>query len=201
MAVHDYFAARPGDALSVLERLEDEPVRRMIRAAPPSIVAVNVTVTSADGFVLAMQRSAAVARWQNQWSLGPYETMILPTGRPGESEDFFGASERCLREEVGIDPGRDYGDIVVSWMGYWVPSALVHVVAHTRSNLTRTQIEERIGASHRAFETEWIAWIPESRAALAALVASHPIDADGRRWMGAAPIAAEQYWRCRPLLE
>lgn len=36
VAEYDGFAARPDDALIVLDRIEDNPVRRKICAAPPS---------------------------------------------------------------------------------------------------------------------------------------------------------------------
>jgi hypothetical protein len=201
VAVHDYFANRPDAIAKVQQRLEQETTRDLVQQAPPSIIAVNATVTSADGYFLALQRSSAVRKWQNQWGLGAYETMILPTERPGESEDFFGATQRCLREEVGLEPGQDYGDIIVSWMGYWISSALVHVIAHVRSTLTAADIGRRVGESYSSFETGSLLWIPDSKAALARLVRDHPHDGSNRTWIATAPIAAQQYWRCRSLLE
>jgi hypothetical protein len=201
VAVHDYFAARPSAVAEVRRRLEREPTQRLVREAPASIVAVNATVTSSDGLVIALQRSSAVRKWQNEWGLGGYETMLLPTERPGEGKDFFGATQRCLREEIGLEPGKDYGDIIVSWMGYWISSALLHVITHARSTLTAAEIVGRIGECDSSFETANVLWLPDSKASLSRLIKNHPTDAAGRTWIATAPLAAQQYRRCRSLLD
>jgi hypothetical protein len=201
IAVHDYFAARPQAVAEMQRRLENEPIQELIRQSPSSVMVVNATVTSADGYVLAMQRSAAVRKWQNVWGIGAHETMALPTGRPGDSEDFFGATQRCLREEVGIEPGNDYGEIVVSWMGYWVANALIHVISHVKSTLPAAEISSRVGESYSSFETSRLLWIPDTRASLGKVVRESLNDVPKRKWLPTAPLAAQQYWRCRPALD
>lgn len=200
IAVHDYFSARPQAVEDMQRRLEEEPIQELIRGAPSSVMVVNATVTSADGYILAMQRSAAVRKWQNVWGIGAHETMALPTERPGESEDFFGATQRCLREEVGLEPGTDYAEIFVSWMGYWVANALIHVISHVRSSLPAAEIERRVGESYSSFETAKLLWIPDSRASLRKVVRESLNNDSDRKWLPTAPLAAQQYWRCRPAL-
>lgn len=197
IAASEYFSRNPESVDEVLDRLEREEVRDMIRAAPLSVIAVNVTITSADGFLLAIRRSASVRTSQNIWTLGPNETMNLPNLRPGESEDFFRLAERCLREEAGLEPVADYGPIYFSWMGYNVPGALVHLVAHVKANLDHVDVEERLHQSHGAFEADQIAWLRDSRRSLEDIVHNHSLDSQGRRWIDSAPLAAQQYWRMR----
>jgi len=200
LAVGEYFRRHPHELSMVTARLQDEDTRLLVQCAPASVVAVNVTVRSDDGHLLAIRRSSSVRTSQNIWTLGPNETMNLPSLRPGDNEDFFELSQRCLREEVGLEPTADYGAILVSWMGYNVPAALVHVVAHVTSRLGRAAIEERLAASHGAFESERVAWIPDHKRALEQIIHHHRKDHEGRSWIDSAPLAAQQYWKSRPEL-
>jgi len=197
LAVSEYFTQHPDEVSVVMDRLEREGTESMIRTAPLSVVAVNVTVTSSDGYVLAIRRSSSVRTSQNVWTLGPNETMNLPNGRPGESEDFYRLAERCLREELGLEPLTDYEQIFFSWMGYNVPGAIVHIIAHVMSTRDHFQIEESLHRSHGAFEADQIAWIKDRRKDLEQIVRHHHKDEFGRRWIESAPLAAQQYWRVR----
>jgi hypothetical protein len=170
----------------------------MVRGAPSSVIAANVVVLSADRKLLAIERSAAVRTSQNVWTLGPNETMNWPTTvRPGQKEDLFDLAERCLLEETGLER-TEYAQIYISWIGYNVPGALVHVVALTTAKLTASVITERISHAHGAFEAQQVAWLDPDPAILREI--SIDPNALGRKWINSARLAAQEYWRFRLLL-
>ena len=199
LSVSEYFRREPEAVKVVLNRLADESTRSVAREAPTSVIAVNVVLLSADQKLLAIERSGAVSTSQNLWTLGPNETMNwLEELHPGQKkEDLFVLVERCLNEEVALESA-DYGRVYVSWIGYNVPGALVHVVALITAKLTSSEISERINQSHSVFEVQRHAWIRPDAKTLTAIATDQRTD--GRKWIVSARLAAQEYWRFKALL-
>lgn len=198
LAVGEYGRRDPAWSGAILSRLRTEDTRMMVQAAPLSVIAANVVVLSADRKLLAIERSGAVKTSQNLWTLGPNETMNWPADqRPGSKEDLFELVQRCLWEETGLDK-TEYGPVYISWIGYNVPCALVHVVALTASKLTSSEIGERISHSHGVFEAQQISWLEPKSSVLCGIAMDS--NAHGRKWIDSARLAAQEYWRFRLLL-
>lgn len=86
---------------SIRKRLEDD-WHRALGSSPPTIIACNISLASADGRLLAIRRSQATATSRGLWMLGAHETMnwIGQTEHPlggGGPETAFSLAHRSLR--------------------------------------------------------------------------------------------------------
>ncbi len=172
------------------------------RSAPPAAMKINVAVISPESQFLAIQRSGAVDHKKGLWTVGPNETMVLPPMLPPgtQAEDLFGLAERCVREEVGIEP-IDYGPINISWIGFDVTSGQAKVYAQVRSHLPRREIGQRMASSHGIFEAQSTTWLPLSRKVVMDIMRNWESgDSAGRRWSASAPHALQELWRFRKFL-
>ena len=175
----------------------------LARSAPPSSIKINVAILSPDNRVLAVQRSGAVDHKKGMWTVGPNETMVLnPRPTPGvQHEDLFGLAERCLREELHLEPA-DYGQVNISWFGYDVNTAQVKVFAQVRTHLPRREVQCRQAGSHGVFEAQAMAWLPLDRATVRDVIENWERgDVHGRVWSASAALALQELWRFRSLLQ
>ncbi len=202
IAVSNCFESEPELLADVWRRLEETDVQDMIQGAPKSVTAMNVTITSADRRLLIVRRSSAVRTSQNEWTLGPNETMFEPKPISGGTESPFQLASRCLQEEVELHEA-DIKDSYVSWVGYNVPGALCHWVTHVVTHLRSGEVTERLAASHGAFEVDGIDWLPFEHSALDMVESSCKSgvpDQHGRRWNRTAGLAAGDIRRWRATL-
>jgi hypothetical protein len=184
-----------------------------ITQAPPSHLAVNMGILSADGRrFLGVRRSGAVATAPNVWTVGPCETFTLEESvSPGAPEDFFSLAERCLAEELGL--GRDdYDRLSISWFGYRGPDAHPWITAQARVKLSDNEVKQLWHTSHSRPEASAIDWFTFDRQTIAAVIfgtRSTAADkswapvvevAEGEcigKWFIHAPHALHEMWRMR----
>ena len=204
IAVQEYFRQDPDRLRTVIERLAAEDATTMIAAAPPSVVAINMTVTSADHKLLAVRRSAAVQTSQNLWTLGPNETMLGATGASGGVETVHSLAFRCLKAELELDEdGVDR--LEISWIGYNVPAALVHVVGHARSTLRSSELEDNLRQSQGFFEVDAVAWLPATAKTVHGIIddihqSGGTTVVPSGKWLNSAGLAAADWWRWRRVI-
>jgi hypothetical protein len=171
---------------------------------------VNVSVVSDEGRVLALRRSNIVATARSVWTIGPHETMnwIDPDRPLGERgpETAFTLAERALKEEVGLGQD-DYGPILFSWFGLYVPDACTYLFGHVRTKLESSEVTKRILQSEGSYETleagNAVSWEPyecKSFQKILTAVRNSTADASGRHWIEFAPLSLEGLWRMRPQL-
>lgn len=120
---------------------------------------------------------------------------------PGASaEDFFDLGERCLREELNLEPV-DYSGIDISWVGYEVKTIQLKVYAQIRTHLSKREVNERLLGSHGLFEAQDAKWIPFRKKYVMDIVQNWDSgDAEGRKWSSSAPHTLHEMWRMRHLL-
>jgi hypothetical protein len=190
-----FLGGHPDVREKIRNMLEKGQVSEFLRHSPPSLIKINVSLVSDDDKVLAVQRSGAVQEKKGQWTLGPNETMSLDSAAvPGTPpEDLFGMAERCLREEVDLEPS-DYGPVSISWIGCEAATASVKVYAQVRCRLPAREIIDRLFRAHSVYEMQDMAWIPFTRRALTYVVGAAGHGGD-RAWSSSAPLAAQELWR------
>lgn len=205
IAVGQLFEGDADRTESLMHRLHSEDAAEMVAGSPRSVTAMNVTVLSEDLRLLVLRRSAAVRTSQNEWTLGPNETMLGPGEQEqvGGVEGPFQLAERCLKEEIGVglDDVRFLG---VSWVGYNVPGAICHWLAHTRIRLRSDEITRRIRESHGGFEVDAIGWMKFNVKALDEICQrseDRKLDSSSRCWNRTAGLAAQDIrrWKSRLL--
>jgi len=192
LGVSQVIGTDPEKQKSLMERLKSEDMSEMVSSAPRSVTAVNVTVLSEDRRLLILRRSAAVRTSQNEWTLGPNETMLGPVEQVGGIESPFQLAERCLSEELDVHPD-EVSLLAISWVGYNVPGALCHWVAHSRIRLRSQEISKRIQGSHGGFEVDAIDWIEFEEKMLEDIslrAERHEPDSQNRLWNRTAGLAA-----------
>jgi hypothetical protein len=197
IAVSEYFRRHLDQVDGVITRLSKEDTSRMIKSAPLSVVAINVTVTSADAKLLAIRRSGAVRTSQNLWTLGPNETMLEARPISGGTETPHELARRCLSEEIGIQSNQ-IKILEISWIGYNVGGALTHIVAHCQSTLASPDLSQCISSSHGSFEVDGLDWLPTSRKSISRIVESvraEQMDRDGKLWLNSAALAGVEWAR------
>ncbi len=186
---------------AIAAALDAGQIADFARNAPPSLIKINVTVLSGENLFLAIQRSGAVHSKQGLWTAGPNETMRLPRRMvPGsQAEDLFGLADRCLREELGIDPS-SY-EIIISWIGYEAHTASVKVFAQARTHLSASALAEAMSTAHGLYEAQRIVWLPFSRRVVLDIIKNWQHgDSAGRIWSSSAPFALQELWRMRSAL-
>jgi hypothetical protein len=200
----------------IIRLLKENPAE-FVAQAPPSHLAVNVGVLSADGQrFLGVHRSAAVATSPNIWTCGPCETLkVRDDITPGEDpEDFFKLTERCLVEEIGLAPD-EYERMSVSWFGYYGPDAHPWITAQARVKLSDNEVKERWHTCHSRPEADDIDWFTFDRTTIETIIFAPRGSEAGRfptafahvadgecagRWLIHAPHALHEMWRMRALL-
>jgi hypothetical protein len=197
LATGEYFARHPDRVDAVLNRFKTEQTSDGIKGAPASATSINVTVTTADRRILAIRRSGAVQTSQNLWTLGPNETMTGADPSPNGVETPHNLARRCLKEETGLVV-LPTDRLEISWIGFNVPGALVHIVAHFHTHLRSSQCQELMLASHGAYEFDDFVWLPAkpkvAKRIIAAVLEGKP-DRNGREWLSSAALAADDWAR------
>jgi hypothetical protein len=213
IATFTALADDPGRREHINNLLRDDPFG-FIAQAPPSHLAINLGLLSADGKrFLGVKRSGAVATSPNVWTVGPCETFVLHTNRsPGSPpEDFFSLAERCLSEELGLSRD-EYDRLSISWFGYYGPDAHPWITAQARTRLSDLEVKDRWNTSHSRPEASQIEWFRFDRENVASIVFGPRIAAtrkdstptvevpDGEcvgSWIIHAPHALHEMWRMR----
>lgn len=183
----------------IKEAFDAGKLAEFARTSPPSLIKINVAVLSPDRRFLAIQRSAAVQTKKGLWTVGPNETMALTAvNLPGRRyEDLFELAERCLREEVGMEPD-DYGPVQISWIGYEADTAIVKVFAQVQAKISSAEALGRMSSAHSLYEAQDAAWLPFVSSTLSDIIENwEDGDQAGRRWSSSAPLALQELWRMR----
>jgi len=202
LATAHYLETHPEIQTRIRKTLMAEQTLEFARTSPPSLIKVNVAILNRDDHFLAVQRSGAVYSKKGLWTVGPNETMKLARhATPGaRAEDLFGLTERCLREEVGLEPS-DYGEISISWIGYEAGTASVKIFAQVVTTLTAAELIDHMGMSHSLFEMQDATWLPLNRRTLMDIILKWKSgDSAGRIWSSSAPFALQELWRMRRAL-
>lgn len=202
LATVEYLANHSEVRSKIWQALQHGQVWDFTRSAPPAAMKINVVLVSPEDNFLAIQRSGSVEHKRGLWTVGPNETMVLkPMRTPGmQAEDLFGLAERCIREELGLEPA-DYGPVNISWMGYDVSTAQVKVYAQVRSHLPEREIDRRMATAHSVFEAQDTVWVPlKRRSVMDIMVNWEKGDANGRIWSASAPHSLQELWRFRGYL-
>jgi hypothetical protein len=200
LATVEYLTRHPEVRARVTATLAEGDLQAFAKSTPPSSVKINVAVVSLSRkMFLAVQRSSAVHAKKNIWTVGPNEIMKLSEHLPGISEDFFTLAERCLREELGLEPF-DYGPISISWIGYYLHDLNVKIYAQVRLRLTERDFHEKCDRAESIFESRKMAWLPFDRGTVLGIIQNWQGDRDGRTWSDSAPLSLQELWRMRDLL-
>jgi hypothetical protein len=202
LATVQYLDEHPATRLAIAAQLEAGRIAEFARQAPPSLVKINVAVLSGENRFLAIQRSGAVYGKRGLWTAGPNETMRLQhRAVPGTApEDLFGLAERCLREELGLEPS-SCESITISWIGYEARTASIKIFAQARTFLSELVLAEAMGVAHGLYEAQRAVWLPFTRHMLLDIVGNWDRgDSGGRLWSSSAPFALQELWRMRPAL-
>jgi hypothetical protein len=202
LATVQYLKSHTDAQSRIRQALRSGSILEFARTAPPSSIKINVAVLNANARWLAVQRSGSVQTKSGLWTVGPNETMKLSRAiAPGtRTEDLFGLAERCLREELGLEPA-DYREVNVSWMGYEAETACVKVFAQVATRLSELEIAECIASAHSLFEMQDYLWLPLRRRAIMDIIARWDSgDSSGRLWSSSAPLALQELWRMRRAL-
>jgi hypothetical protein len=203
LATLEYFRSKESERSKVWELFQRGRILEFTQNAPPAAIKINVTVVSPERQFLAIQRSGAVEHKKGLWTAGPNETMVLkPHPTPGtQHEDLFGLAERCLREELALEPS-DYGAINISWMGYDVSSAQTKVYAQVKSHLPAREVNKRMTQAHGIFEAQQTEWISITKRGILHIMENWESgDSAGRIWSASAPHALQELWRFRSALD
>ena len=205
IAVGKLFESDADRTARLMQRLHSDNAADMVAGSPRSVTAMNVTVLSEDLLLLVLRRSAAVRTSQNEWTLGPNETMLGPGEQQqvGGVEGPFQLAERCLKEELGVGLD-DVSFLGISWVGYNVPGAICHWLAHTKIRLRSDEITRRIRESHGGFEVDAIGWMKFDHNALDEIrqrSEDRKLDSQSRYWNRTAGLAAQDIrrWKSRLL--
>lgn len=186
-------------------RLHARGAVSFLATMPPTRLSIQVAVLSPDGNLLAIRRSGAVESVAGLWTLGPNETMIsrhaayTPGAKP---ESLYDLAERCLAEELGVVSDArtpEYGPIHITWFGlsaHATEGVAQNVLSVTTTLLSQAELAERIANAHSNFEADGLAWIPFTRRGLV-----EEFRSSRREWVNFSPLAAEEAWRYRALLE
>lgn len=172
--------------------LMHEGLTAFVEEVPPSAIAANINVVSADGRALMVQRSAMVATYPSQWNLGINETMNYYD----HNEDFFDLVERGLIEETGLLPD-DVTRLVVSWFGYCFDCANFYLFAHVATPLNADEVLDRVAASRDSYEHSEMAWKPLEADSLQSVVDGAQAPDGSTRWLHHARLSAIELWRVR----
>jgi hypothetical protein len=219
IATWETMKSDPQASRVIAAALEHDPLD-FIRTAPPHPLAASIGVLSHDGRrFLAVFRSATVATSRSLWTVGPYETLVIPsTHTPGdEPENFFALIRRGLKEELGLYE-RHYGATSISWFGYFAPDAHPWIFAQVRTNLPDDEVVTRRANCHSVDEAADATWLPFSLHVVRSIAGGRrERDVDGTaentgdaivveegaaqgRWILHAPHAISELWRMQDVL-
>jgi hypothetical protein len=203
LATVEYLKRHPNARSSIRAAIAGGKMLDFVRSSPPSSIKVNVALVTLDNRFLAIQRSSAVDFKKGVWTVGPNETMQLSRAeRPGGvAEDLFGMSERCLREELNLEPS-DYGNLNISWLGIDAGTCQVKVYAQVKTHLSRRELDRRISDAHSLYEAQDFQWLKFNRENVNDILANWERgDQTGRVWSASAPHALQELWRMRAALQ
>ncbi|MFJ7074445.1 hypothetical protein [Streptomyces sp. NPDC098781] len=202
LATVEYLRRHPEAQSRIRASFADGDIIAFARTSPPTSIKINVAVLNLDNEFLAVQRSGAVDFKRGVWTVGPNEGMKLARHTtPGDPpEDFFDLGERCLREELNLEPV-DYSGINISWVGYEVKTIQFKVYAQVRTHLSKREVNERLLSSHSLFEAQDTKWIPFQKKYVMDIVQNWESgDSADRKWSSSAPHTLQEMWRMRHLL-
>ncbi|NUT91517.1 MAG: hypothetical protein HOY78_05745 [Saccharothrix sp.] len=167
-----------------------------LTVVPPTLLFASVAVLADSGRLLCLRRSIGVRTAPGTWTLGINETMKYEA-EPGREEDLFGLVRRGLREELGLEPS-EYGEVIVTWLGWSSAAAGFLAVAIVRARLSEAEIERRRGECHSVYEHDGIAWLPVTRRSIANVVLGGPSPDRVHPWITElSPLVAGEVWRFR----
>lgn len=198
------------DALLAADAAVATSVRDYLQGPVPSSLAVNVIPMTADGELLCAERSSAVDNGVGMWTVGVYETM-KPADKHfrGREENFFSLTQRALEEELGL-AHNDYGPIELTWLGIYRPLLRGHLVAVTRLNIDKAEVEERRKSADSRYEHVQLDWIKLNRTTVqeftrgpkrkATAENAEVIWVKDRGWIDQARLAVLEAWRYQSIL-
>jgi len=179
--------------------------------SPPTIIACNISLVSADNKVLVLERSQSEATSRSLWTVGPHETMNWrdPANfRLGEElqETAFTLGHRTIKEEVGLEPD-EYGRILFSWFGIWLRDASAYLLGHVRSRLVADEISVRIPRAQASYEIamagdqhEWVPYELDNFKDIALAAQTSRSDSKGRRRLELSSLSLRGLWTMRSML-
>ncbi|WP_405812658.1 hypothetical protein OG241_50130 [Streptomyces sp. NBC_01390] len=181
-----------------------EGLRRIIRSAPRSNIAINVTVQSRTGTLMVIGRPTGQRVWADFHQAGAHETMNWPAPQE-DVEWWFKLARRALKEEIGLTDRSDYYDhIVFSWFGFYALEASAYFFAHVRTRLSEQQLVDAVRASSGRIEADTVTWIPvtaESRDSVIDTWKAGPWEEDAehdsaeRRWLPHSALSLTELLR------
>jgi len=220
IASSDYCETRAVERLRIeqpeaLRRCDEailEDPKKYLRTPVPSSLAINVVVVNEANELLCVRRSGAVDNGVGLWTIGVFETMKrADLNRPGSREDFFTLGVRALSEELGASHDTDYGRLLVSWFGLYIPLLRGHAVAVTRLRGSKSHIEGLARESDSSYEHDGLDWLQLSRKSVRQFLdaprtpnpgeVGQTIAIDGRRWIEQAALSITEAWRFRACLD
>lgn len=167
----------------------------LIHNAPPTLVTACVAVISRANRTLILRRSLSVTTYPGEWAIGITESMKY-SDEPGAEEDFFALVRRGLEEELGLDES-DYGDIIISWLGWSQDAVRYAIVATVRLKITERELEQRRLECHSVYEHDLTHWIPVRSKVISQIITGHKTSPDNNSWIYYAPLVAKELWRCQ----
>jgi predicted NUDIX family NTP pyrophosphohydrolase len=194
MATHQLTKRDPVRARQLRDAL-NAGLATFLQEVPPTSLSFSVAVISPRGRVLALRRSLSVRTYANQWSIGINETMKY-AAEPGASEDFYGLVERALYEELGLDRN-EYGDIVITWLGWSEDASAFAGVAVVRARLSEVEVEVRRGQCHSVYEHDATAWLSLEKAQVRKVLERRDCPDGTSNWLYVAPLVILEVLRAR----
>ena len=200
LATKELLQRHPDIRQQIGQLLQQNP-RQYVHNACPSSIIINVVIISDKRRLLAVQRSTAVQDARNLWTVGPCEGMIFRPPIPGtnqgsfEQEDLFGLAERCLREEIGLEPEHYASGIVVSWIGLKLELVRGHVVAQVKLAIPEEEALTLASRSHSIFEANRFEWLPFNTEHINSFIVHGNGPLADRDWIQDARLAFQETWR------
>ncbi|WP_425641423.1 hypothetical protein ACPUEK_15935 [Marinomonas gallaica] len=166
----------------IISRMRDNPFKYLSNPVPSNIF-VNVVVLSRENF-LAVRRSRSVETAKDEWVPGVAETMKIKIDLPGDEEDLFTLSRRCLKEELNLDEDM-YGEINIAWFGLseLTLGAIAIAVVELKDDITEMYVEDLASNSHSSYEQDGFKWFPLNEAKLTSFIDGTDKDLSNMRWI------------------
>ncbi|WP_420031394.1 hypothetical protein ACN2WE_00260 [Streptomyces sp. cg28] len=212
VALRNYMRADKAAYAAVQDRIlngkyvdgRQEGLRRIIRAAPRSNIAVNVTVQSRTGSLMVIGRPKGQRVWGGFHQAGAHETMNWAAPQQ-PVESWFELARRALTEEIGLaDRSAYYDHIVFSWFGFYAVEGTAYFYAHVRTRLSERQLVNSVRAAPGRIEADTIEWLPvttDSRDAVINTWKAGPWEEDalsdhrGQRWLPHSALSLTELLR------
>jgi hypothetical protein len=141
-----------------VRRLLLEAPSRALRVAPDQHFFVALTISTPEGYTLAVRRSSSLSTARNAWSLALCETMNAVPSAPGHSpETLFDAARRAAWEEAGLSSDQ-IGHIWFSWFGFSRTDGLM-AVAHCLTNVPQDHVTDSVRNAEGGYEASDLRWL------------------------------------------